>query len=246
MKERGDWQDIPQWEVQRFDYIALSFIKEPADTALSALLANPFVSLFDRSPNFLDITMLFGLDRVGHCFTEAPLDWTNFLEPQITKGFVHFLETGRRAERNARCIAFASAAWRLVHGERPKFENLPILKVLAIPEDGRCDIIVELHTPDGVIGIVIEAKFGSSLSDHQLRSYRMHALQRPGWDPVHTLFLVLLRDRKEQDRRVLKENPDWHWGRWWDFLQLLEEETTKSNDDRCYRQFRRTVWSQAV
>lgn len=244
MSGTAHWEAIPRWPILPFEASVLSLVAGARDTAFNALLERDFVSPDIWSNGIVAISRLFGLSRESHCFEAVPHTWANFLEPQVTKGFVHFLQQAPLRGRIDRCLAFARAACLAAYGTDELLENIRPYRASALPEEGRSDILIELHTDDGIYGVVIEAKIGAALSDDQLEKYRLQALERTGWCPSRSIFLVVLSSRSAQDHRVLADNPEWSHLCWWDFLRLVESKLDPVSDSDEYRRFRRTVWRQ--
>ena len=193
----------------------------------------------------------FGLEREDHCLATEPHRWAWFHEPQITGGFVHFLNEGTRAQQHARAAALVRAAF-LVAGRSADFlAARRILDVTAAAEHPveagkRIDILIELELDDETTaGLVIEAKLGADLTQSQLPSYRKHALGRKGWRMDQTTFLIVAPQPVRLNRSVLLRNPEWSAQSWWSFLTQLERSLSPEDDCHDYRRFRRTVWKGA-
>lgn len=186
---------------------------------------------------------VFGIDHDHHCFHVGPHDWATFHEPQITAGFVHFLNSGDHSRRLARSIAFVQAASRCA-GNLLNLTDIRSARCVA--EENRTDILVELQGGQQLIGASIEAKFGHKLTRGQLpKSYR-HVCTR-SWDLTNSVLLVVAPDPATLNAAVMRQNrkAGWRATSWWALLGHLERLTDPAHDCSDYRRFRRTVWARA-
>jgi len=197
------------------------------------------------------LSRLFGLDRPGHCFTFAPHRWSQFHEPQITGGLVHFLSDGPAARCRPRTLALLRAAFHCAGRSCARLEGRTIAHALAEAElrldnGARIDILVELGFDDGsCAGAVIEAKFGADLSASQLRHYLRHAEGRAGWCAEDMALLVIAPHPRDLSAKVLAKNRDWAVQSWWTLLDAFERELSPADDCEDFARFRRTIWERA-
>jgi len=194
--------------------------------------------------NSCNLRSFFRLDDERQCFTEGRTEWTNFLEPQITRGLVHFLNTGPTRLRKARCVAFARAVSACCKPEhRRSFPNHP-RQVRVVAEEKRVDILVELNDANDRFGVAIEAKFNHRLTKGQLKNAVEHTRERD-WDLDRSCFLVVGPHLDRLDCDIMKRNKAWSSVTWWALLRHLESELAVEVDCADFRRFRSTIWSQS-
>ena len=194
--------------------------------------------------NSCNLRSFFRLDDERQCFTEGRVEWTNFLEPQITRGLVHFLNTGPTRLRKARCAAFARAVSACCRPEhRRHFPDNPC-QVRVVAEEKRVDILVELDDANGRFGVAIEAKFNHRLTKGQLKNAVAHTRERE-WNLDRSCFLVVGPDLNRLDCEIMNRNEAWSSVTWWALLRHLENELAVEADCAEFRRFRSTIWSQS-
>jgi hypothetical protein len=193
----------------------------------------------------LDLNRYFALELESHCFAEPAYEWIGLLEPQVTRGFVHFLNEGPSERRLGRCSAFARAAARFTHGSIECLADLQPTGSLARAEESRIDVLVELRGKARVQGVAIEAKFGHTLTKGQLRRAEAYTITERQWSREHSSYLVIAPRRSAQHVKELRANANWREISWWAFMRVLEREIEPASDTSEFRRFRRTVWWQA-
>ena len=194
--------------------------------------------------NSWNLRSFFRLDDERQCFAEAQFEWTNFLEPQITRGLVHFLDTAPTPLRKARCVAFARAVSACCKpGHRRIFQPEPA-HVRVVAEEVRIDILLEFADEHGRYGTAVEAKFNHRLTEGQLESAVEYAEQR-GWDLDRSCFLVVSPHIDRLDCEILDKNGSWSSVTWWSLLRHIEREISIEADCPEFRRFRSTIWSQS-
>jgi len=189
------------------------------------------------------ISRFFGTGVATHCFHVAPHEWAWFHEPQITAGFVHFLNDGNRPRRLARALAlFQSAA--ACAGKHVDVSDVRDARCVA--EENRTDILVELHNGLQPFGVSIEAKFGHALTRGQLPK-ALHHVKTLGWNQEDSIMLVVAPHPTDLDAVILRQNRKhgWRASSWWALLARLEQFIDQQHDCDDYRRFRRTVWHRA-
>ena len=170
-----------------------------------------------------------------------PHRWAQFHEPQITRGFCHFLSTGPAEIRRRRSQAVVAAIW----GERMP-SGFEAAASAASAEDGRIDLAVLVTGVDGRrIGAVVEAKFKHRLTARQLQRYRQLAKARWQLAPEDRRLTVVMPTLDAISRRFLKRNPEWRFLSWERLLVRVDNALDPSIDDEDFRRFRRTVWLRA-
>lgn len=190
------------------------------------------------------LVALFGLDNPNHCFRVAPHRWATFHEPQITRGFAHFLDIGSRRQRLARAIAFVKAA-AVCAGEDPSdVDRFAATSVRCVAEENRTDILIELRHGDQRIGASVEAKFGHRLTRGQLPKALSYAQDERRWTMERSV-LIVVAPSDPSTTRMLRRNSRWRGTSWWSLLRSIEDLTDAETDDEDYRRFRRTVWHRA-
>lgn len=186
---------------------------------------------------------LFGLGP-DHCFRVAPHRWARFHEPQITRGFAHFVTSGSPAQRLARAVALIGAA-ASSGGFALDLDGATAATCLA--EENRTDLLVEVTVAGRRVGASIEAKFQHKLTPGQLRKALDTIRGRPGNDkaaPARYARLVVAPD-DPSGTLTLRHNRQWRGAAWSTLLLHLERLTDPAHDCLDYRRFRRTVWRRA-
>lgn len=177
----------------------------------------------------------------SHCLHLAPHAWAEFHEPQITRGFVHFLKSGGAQQQLARAIAFVKAATLSAGGDHAAIDCFKPQSARCAAEEERVDILVELRRDSNRIGAAVEAKFGHHLTSEQLPNAWRHAIEQCHWDPERSAFLVIAPVATQVDGPVMRKHVErWTAISWWGFLNHLERLTDADYDCQDYRRFRRT------
>jgi hypothetical protein len=185
----------------------------------------------------------FRLDKGEHFLRADPIAWCNFTEPQITKGFTHFLNDGSHETRIGRVRAlFAALSMDTAGGiadpaaiaEAPAAGNL------------RLDILITWKDENGQArALAIEAKFGHHLTTGQLPAYRREVRKHNASEDLSGYLYVLSRaTSRDRDGKSLRRNRDWRWVSWKGLLLRYERNLAITEDDEAFRVFRRTVWNQ--
>lgn len=192
---------------------------------------------------------LFGFrERQDHFFHMAPIPWTTFTEPQITRRLVHFLtEFGPEStitRERFRCVLQALGI------EPPKkITHLEAHAEKLIPSGRRIDIYLEWRDDDGrFCNAAIEAKFGHTLTPGQMAEYRKFATNRPqrragDSNPPH--LIVLTPARRSSDLAAMQRNRDWRFMSWRRFLLSLAQFSPTAEMQGDFSSYLRTVWRTA-
>lgn len=244
----ADWRVLSQMKAAPIDTRWFDVAQRDRVHAIEAICRGlPHVRPYPWPSGFASLGALFGLDAETHCFGETPHGWIDPLEPQITKGFVHFLSSGSPDRRRARCLSFVKAALACSPCSQSIKEAWRPVSACAEAEENRIDILVELTDGQSRFGAAIEAKFGHHLTPGQLEAADRHVLDLDGrsWDPSRSAFLVIAPLLSQIDVELLKPNPRWRPLSWWAFLTKLEQEIDGAQDCVDYRRFRRSVWYKA-
>lgn len=192
------------------------------------------------------ISDLFGLEDPGHCFHVGPYNWARFHEPQITRGFQHFLGSGTREQRTRRMYAFVKAA-ELCAGRDLAIAPAAITSASCTAEENRTDLLIELACGSRRFGVSLEAKFGHALTKGQLPKAKKYAMHERQWAEDDTILLVVAPHVAELSKSIMRVNRcvGWNATSWNTLLLHLEAWTQFEDDCPDYRRFRRTVWSRA-
>ncbi len=177
-------------------------------------------------------------------------------EPQITKGFAHFLNAGDRETRTGRIRALLRAL-----GSRPGNEDRSLREASVTPEapanERRIDLLIEWTDASGHRrGAVIEAKFRHHVTPRQLPSYRAHLLKQiergyrykvPDDEKEPPLLFIVSPLRDDGITRALGQQRKkvWRWISWRSLLLAYDRALHQDHDDDTFRQFRRTLWDRA-
>ena len=181
----------------------------------------------------------FALNRRRHLFRAEPsAAWATFTEPQLTKGFAHFLnapESDARIER-VRALLTALGAAELAKD---------MSEVMVTPEaptskNKRIDLLIEWEDSSKKrYAAAIEAKLGYHVTSGQLPVYRKHLRKI---EKEHRLLVIVSPRLTDRTDRALRRNRDWRWTAWRDLLVAHERALPVDYDDDGYVQFRRTLW----
>ncbi len=248
MSPRGDWRDLLSVQTAPFNARWLDVVQKNSENAIEAIRSGlPNIRAYPWQQDATNIAALFGLEAETHCFNEQPHEWLNPLEPQITKGFVHFLNSGSPERQRSRCLSFVKAALACSPRSLPISGQWQPLSVCAVAEEKRIDILVELTDGKSRFGVVIEAKFDHHLTQGQMEIAEKHVLDQNerAWDSSRSAFLVIAPDINQIETRLLRKAPNWRPVSWWAFLIRLEREIEGTHDCADYRRLRRSVWSKA-
>lgn len=189
----------------------------------------------------------------GHCFAVEPHSWIDLLEPQITKGLAHFLNTGGHRIRIRRVLALLQAVQPTSADPLDiAFDEIVDARAIAEAQCGRgrrIDVIAWVELSDGRrIGTVIEAKIGHHVTEGQLSSYEAAAAKPPySLDMQATRFAVLAPSLTHATVKQLRRDPRWEFIAWRALLKRLGSALARSECDHDdFVRFRRTVWSCAA
>lgn len=244
----ADWRVLSQLGAAPIDTRWFDVAQRNRVHAIEAIRAGlPHVCAHTWPSDIASLGTLFGLEAETHCFSEAPHDWIDPLEPQITKGFVHFLSSGLPERQRSRCLSFVKAALACCPSSQSINETWRPVSACAEAEENRIDILVELTDGQSRFGAAIEAKFGHHLTPGQLEKAERHVLDEDGraWDPSRSAFLIVAPLLSRVDAKLLKPHPRWRTVSWWAFLTWLEQEIDGAQDCVDYRRFQRSVWHKA-
>lgn len=165
----------PDWTV---GHAALGRLARLRSNALMRVIADGNLR-FELPPSWdcmrPALDRVFGIDRRHHFLHAAPLEWlqeVRLTEPQITKGFAHFLNASDRKTRTGRIRALLRAL-----GSRPGNKERSLREASVTPEapanERRIDLLIEWTDASGRgRGAIIEAKFGHHVTPGQLPGYR--------------------------------------------------------------------------
>ncbi|MDP5281418.1 hypothetical protein Q9Q95_21005 [Sphingomonas sp. DG1-23] len=201
------------------------------------------------------IRRLFALDLAHHCFAVRPHEWAKFYEPQITRGFVHYLTEGGADRQLGRALAFYRAACRcagrrIVQAGADRIKDFEVAAEEATTmkrgagrkriERGKIDILVDFELDDGVrAGAALEAKFDHTLSRGQLGKYAAHLIDKRQWSYERSPLILVGRYTTPPD------DGRWDSTNWWRFMLWFERELAEPDDDPEFQRFRRTLWETA-
>ncbi|MDE0172730.1 MAG: PD-(D/E)XK nuclease family protein [Defluviicoccus sp.] len=183
----------------------------------------------------------FALSRRRHLFRAEPsVTWATFTEPQLTKGFAHFLDADDQTARTERVRALLKAL-----GAAQFIDDIGEVTVTAeaaISGNKRIDLLIEWRDSSRQnYAVAIEVKLGHHVTTGQLSAYRTHLRKIP--NERRRLVVVSPRLTGRTDRS-LQRNRDWRWIAWHDLLVAHERSLDDEHDSVEYHQFRRTLWDQ--
>ena len=223
---------------------ALALMGESRSDAVSVAIrraALRFIETPDWSQGVSALESAFALSRRLHLFRAEPsVTWATFTEPQLTKGFAHFLNAHDPIARTERVRALLKAlgAAQLSND----ISEVTVTAEAATTGNKRIDLLIEWQdSSEQSYAVAIEAKLGHHVTTGQLSAYRNHLRKIP--NERRRLVVVSPRRTGHADRS-LRRNRDWHWMAWHDLLVAHERSLRDEHDDRTYLQFRRTLWDQ--
>ena len=241
-------------------HAALSRLARLLSDALTCVITDRRL-LFESSPSWScarpALDRVFGIGLPHHFLHATPLEWLWPTEPQITKGFAHFLNADGHGHttRTGRIRALLRAL-----GSDPGDADCSLRKARVRPEAPtnrkRIDLLIEwtdaLHRKRGA---VIEAKFDHRVIPGSLPAYRtrLRRIERdyraevpPNEQERLLLFLVSpLRDAGIARALRRQWSRDWRWMSWRSLLLAYDRSLNPDHDDDAFRQFRRTLWDRA-
>ena len=247
--------DPPDWAAGHAASSRLARLLSDALTCVIAYRRLPF----EPSPSWScarpALDRVFGIGLPHHFLHAAPLEWLRPTEPQITKGFAHFLNTDGHTTRTGRIRALLRAL-----GSNSGDADCSLRKARVRPEARtnrkRIDLLIEwmdaLHRKRGA---VIEAKFDHRVIPGQLPAYRtrLKRIERdyrsevpPNEQERLLLFLVSPLHDAGITRSLRRQwSQDWRWISWRSLLLAYDRSLNPDHDDDAFRQFRRTLWDRA-
>ena len=203
--------------------------------------ALPFVETPDWSLGLPALKSVFALNRRLHLFRAEPsLTWVTFIEPQLTKGFAHFLNAPDLVVRTERVRALVKA----LGAADPGNDISRAIATAEAPTSGnkRIDLLIEWQDSSRQrFAVAIEAKLGHHITTGQLSAYKSHLRRIP--KERRRLVVVSPRRNRPTDRS-LRHNQDWRWVAWRDLLVAHERCLHDHYDEPAFLQFRRTLWDQ--
>lgn len=246
----AEWQPAARVAPPRYDDAALLgwFDRvDPGPTIRAGLSRSDLPPIPPPEWNREALTRLFGLARASHCFHAAPHVWAGFHEPQITRGFAHFLNEGSSAQRLARAIALVKAALSCAGKDPALADNFDANTAYTAAEENRTDLLVELRGAGRKIGASVEAKFNHRLTRRQLPKAMKYVRDERGWTLGGSALLVVTPGRANPRDAILRNyrNAEWRATDWASLILAIETFTDAQWDGEDYRRFRRTVWHRA-
>ena len=181
---------------------------------------------FTRTPDWfaglLALESAFALKRRPNLFAAEPVTWATFSEPQLTKGFAHFLNAYGGVTQVERIRALLKAL-----GAAELSNDISGVTVTAeAPTSGnrRIDLLIKWKdSKKKDYAVAIEAKLGHQVTGGQLPAYRRH-LEKIAKE--RRLLVVVSPRLTRQTDKSLGRNRDWRWTRWHDLLVSHERALT--------------------
>lgn len=180
----------------------------------------------------------FGEGDEHHCFSQSVEPWLALTETQVMSGLAYHLNKhGKPA-----LLAFLRAA---APGEWPQtLESCQAEVEVLVPRSGcRIDMLVSATYGGQKVGVVIEAKLGSTLRDNPLADYRRFIRDKRGMVGDQTIFIILDVARCRETDRRLARNKGWKTLSWHVFLVRLEKELRAIGiTDLAFAAHRHRIW----
>lgn len=208
-------------------------LKRRSKNAIAALLRQR-VSASNPETNMSALGHWFGIGEDEHAFDQAcNFEWLSLRETQIMAGVAyHALAAGEEG---------TTSLYAALTGKRLPCASRAIVQCEVPTSNGgnRIDLIFIAECVNR--GVIVEAKFGSSLQDNPLKDYG--AFCEAKWPAVFWSKVVLDFGPCRGTDRVLSENPDWKLVSWRLFTARLERQVARDlSDTEQFRFFRRMLW----
>ena len=172
---------------------------------------------------------------------EPSVAWATFTEPQLTKGFAHFLnapESGTRIRR-VRALLKGLGAAKLGNDMS---SDVKVTAEAPTAGNKRIDLLIEwTGSTNERYAVAIEAKLGHVVTSGQLPAYRVH-LRNVAKE--RRLLAVVSPHLSDHTAGALRRNREWRWAAWRNLLLAHERALPADSDDEAYLRFRRTLWDQ--
>ncbi len=204
-----------------------------------------FVEMLHWSEGLSAMERVFALERCSRLFRAEPsAPWARFTEPQLTKGFAHFLNAPDLDIRIKRVRALLKSLGAAELGNDMSSE----VKVTAeAPTAGnkRIDLLIEwTDSANERYAVAIEAKLDHVVTSGQLRAYSDHLDNcKCKVAEERRLLAVVSRHLSDHTAGALQNDPEWRWTAWRNLLLAHERALSDAFDDEEYRRFRRTLWN---
>lgn len=188
-----------------------------------------------------DIEERYGFKRTLHFLGQSRSLLDKLHEPQVTRSFKNYLNSGSLSQRTMRCQALFDA----IAGKG--IIRLANADIVTAEQDSRIDLFIRALTVDGApCCITIEAKFDALLSKNQLQKYFRETCKHVP-DKTMRFFRVVAPTFRDSDRRILswKANSEWQFMSWKSFLLRLQRSLPDDEEDQEFLKFKRMVWERA-
>ena len=201
--------------------------------------ALPFVERVEWSAGRSAMERVFALQRLLRLFRAKPsAPWATFTEPQLTRGFAHFLKADEPYTRVARIRALLTSLGAAELGS--DMTDVAVTAEARTAGNKRIDLLIEwTDSADRCCAAAIEAKFGHAVTPGQLPAYRSH-LRNVARE--RRLLAVVAPRLSDRIARALRRNREWRWAAWRDLLLAHERVLPVACDDEDYLRFRRALW----
>ena len=203
-----------------------------------------FVEMLHWPEGLSAMERVFALERRSHLFRAEPsAPWARFTEPQLTKGFAHFLNAPESDIRIKRVCALLKSLGAAELGNDMSSD----VKVTAeAPTAGnkRIDLLIKwTDSANERYAVAIEAKLDHDVTSGQLLAYSDHLDNcKCKVAKERRLLAVISPHLSDRTAGELRDNPEWRWAAWWSLLLAHERALSDAFDDEEYRRFRRTLW----
>ena len=205
----------------------------------------------------------WGVESAGHAFHGAPVAWGfDLTEPQITKGFSHFLSPASFGQMGrVRACAFLTALCEVAgqNALAARLETLPPeTRVTVKPERSTSDqnggkramdLFFTVQDRTASLAFVVEFKLGHVVTPGQLDSYRDHVLHCQKFAHEDTGFFVVGQRYSAKDQKADNDNEDWAFVNWSHVLKRFERKLSQScpdDNEAEFMRFRRTAWARCA
>ena len=218
----------------------------PLDALMVAIRQDAlrFVEMLHWSEGLSAMERVFALERRSHLFRAEPsAAWAKFTEPQLTKGFAHFLNAPESDTRIRRVRALLKGLGAAKLGN--DMNDVKVTAEALTAENKRIDLLIEwTDSADKRYAVAIEAKLDHVVTRDQLSAYSDHLDNCKCKVAKERRLLAVVSPRlSDHTAGELRNNTEWRWAAWRSLLLAHERALSDAFDDEEYRRFRRTLWN---
>ena len=216
-------------------------------------MQQPEIISRDWSSQVSALSHFLGSDHVTKSNAyQAPSTYWGFYptEPQITKGWAHFLsEDLTDAEKRAIVSHFCNAMCRS-SGLLDMIVSLEEATEIKVQSEVQAqkkfiDLFISWKDKEGrQDGFVVELKFGHKVTPGQLPTYR-NSTKKKLKNGLENRYFVIEPQTRLSTQKSLRRNRDWRLSNWDGFLRVFEQDLPlvgSTNRNEQFAAFRKMIW----